>query len=95
MLYFAVDEAGNTITAVPVPTFTNTYDPQDASVSLDAAVSKELIGRELNANDAFVFAVFKDGEYSHTDTTGALLVGGCGLVGTAIYGKKRKRSEKD
>lgn len=59
---------GNTIT------FKNTYDPTDAAVDLDAAVRKNLEGRTLNAGE-FTFAVFPDGQASHTNTANALLTG--------------------
>lgn len=49
--------------------FVNTYDPQDASVDLDGAVTKELTGMTLSA-DQFTFYVYADG-----DRTTPVLVG--------------------
>lgn len=74
------DEAGTPTVHAPVPgaapviTFQNTYDPTDAAVDLDAAVRKNLEGRTLNAGE-FTFAVFPDGQASHTNTANALLTG--------------------
>lgn len=59
---------GNTIT------FSNTYNPKNATVNLDAAIRKNLQGRDLQAGE-FTFAVFENGQASHTSTTGAKLTG--------------------
>lgn len=59
---------GNTIT------FSNTYDPADAIVNFDPAVRKELIGRTLK-DDEFTFAIFPDGQSSHTSLRNALVIG--------------------
>lgn len=68
------DESRNVITSASKPTFTNTYNPTDATVDLDLEVVKDLQGRAINA-DEFTFAVFENGQYSFTDTTNAKLVG--------------------
>lgn len=57
-------------------TFENTYDPTDAQVDLNVVptVLKSLEGRTPVAGE-FTFAIFKDGEASHTSTDKALMVG--------------------
>ena len=49
--------------------FVNTYDPEDASVNLDGAVSKELTGMTLEA-DQFTFCVYQDGDRTAPVLTG-------------------------
>lgn len=78
------DENGGDIPAVPTPTFTNTYDPADAELNVDAAVKKELVGRDLLAGE-FTFALFESGNYSHRDTTNALLIGTNGADGSVDF----------
>ena len=41
--------------------FTNTYDPEDASLDVDALVKKQLEGKELKAGD-FTFEVYENGK---------------------------------
>lgn len=55
-------------------TFTNTYAPAKAIVNFDAAVRKELIGRELQEKE-FTFAIFPDGKASHTSLREAIVIG--------------------
>ena len=49
--------------------FVNTYDPEDATVDLDGAVSKELTGKTLEAGQ-FTFYVYQDGDRKTPILTG-------------------------
>lgn len=69
-----VTDAGTEAVTGNQITFHNTYDPADASVDLDTAVTKNLAGRTLKAGE-FTFAVFENGQASHTSTANAVLVG--------------------
>jgi len=72
----AVDAADATKGTV---TFVNTYDPADVSVNLDGAVSKELSGKNLEANQ-FTFYIYADG-----DRTTPLLTGTNDLNGNVSF----------
>ena len=64
--YAAVDpEDGTSGTVI----FVNTYDPEDVSVDLDWAVSKELTGMPLKAGQ-FTFYVYEDGQRTKPVLTG-------------------------
>lgn len=61
--------------------FVNTYDPQDAIVDLDGAVSKELTGMTLTEGQ-FTFYVYEDG-----DRTAPVLTGTNSPNGDVDFGK--------
>jgi len=61
--------------------FVNTYDPQDAVVDLDGAVSKELTGMTLDEGQ-FTFYVYEDG-----DRTAPVLTGTNSLNGHVDFDK--------
>lgn len=69
------DHTGETATVDPddatkgTVSFVNTYDPKDAVVNLDGAVSKALTGMKLEA-DQFTFYVYEDGDRTAPVLTG-------------------------
>ena len=84
---FTKDDTGAEVTETVTGnkiTFKNTYDPTDATVDLDTAVTKNLVGRDLKAGE-FTFAVFPNGKASHTSTADALLIGTNGADGSVDF----------
>ena len=78
-------KAGSTEPITGMLTFTNRYDPTDATVDLSTAVRKELTGKTLAAGD-FTFALFEHGAYSHSSAAKALLTGTNAADGSVALG---------